>query len=154
MINFEIDGVKFNYRVAVIIRDDKNRILLLHSRHGYWFLPGGRCEAGEFSRDAVIRELKEEMGADIEIERPVFLNENIFSVQETKIHEIGIYYTGGFKDSSLYETEEIKGIEEGKGYIFKWFSPSDLDEIEIRPEIVKEKLKNIPEHMEIIENRE
>ena len=60
---------------AAIIFDDKNRILLVkltYQRNYSWGLPGGGLEYGESSEDAAIREVWEEMGLTIEIEKLLF----------------------------------------------------------------------------------
>ena len=156
MISFEIDGVQFNYRAAVIMRDEKDRILL--HRKGddqYWTLPGGRCDAVEFSRECAVRELKEEIDVDIKIEKAVFFIENMFMIGEKRLHEIGVYYTAQFdKNNEKYRTEEFYSDEGGKKQLFRWFTWDEIEEIEFQPAPLKERLKNIPEHMEIIEIRE
>ncbi|TFV52060.1 NUDIX domain-containing protein [Blastococcus sp. TF02A-35] len=58
---------------GVLIRD--GRLLLCHRSKGrvrypdYWSLPGGKVEPGESSRDALRRELREEIGVDAAISR-------------------------------------------------------------------------------------
>lgn len=54
--------------VAAFIQDSSNRIFLgcrddQHSFPGHWELPGGKCDGGETSAQALIRELGEELGA-------------------------------------------------------------------------------------------
>ncbi len=53
--------------VAAVVRDQAGRILLTRrpaGRHmaGLWEFPGGKVEAGESPRDALVRELLEELG--------------------------------------------------------------------------------------------
>lgn len=53
-----------------IIFDDSNRVLIsLRNDYDLWNLPGGGIEEGESPWDAVIREVKEETGLDVEIVR-------------------------------------------------------------------------------------
>ena len=60
----------FTIGVFGIIKDEKNRILLcLRNDKDLWNLPGGGLESGETPWQGVIREVKEETGLDVEIEK-------------------------------------------------------------------------------------
>ena len=102
MITFEKEGYVFSYRVAgVAIHDDK---VLVHRSiiDDFWSLPGGRCEFLEISKDALIREMKEEIGVNIKIIRPLYFVENFFYFEGKDYHEISIFYLTEFPlDSEL-----------------------------------------------------
>lgn len=69
-----------NTRVSVIVINGEGQILLVKHRKGarqYWVLPGGRLEYGEDFQECGVREVKEETGLDVEIEKIVFLSEAI-----------------------------------------------------------------------------
>lgn len=61
--------------VGAIISDTAGRLLLIKRGHepgkGLWSLPGGRVEAGETDEQAVIREVREETGLTVAVERLV-----------------------------------------------------------------------------------
>ncbi|MBB5852523.1 NUDIX domain-containing protein [Amycolatopsis umgeniensis] len=58
--------------VTVAIRDNEGRILLIHKvDNNLWALPGGGHDAGESIADTAIREVREETGLDIEVQRLV-----------------------------------------------------------------------------------
>lgn len=53
-----------------IILDETSRVLLCHrTDRDAWNLPGGGVEAGETPWDAVIREVSEEVGLEVRVER-------------------------------------------------------------------------------------
>jgi 8-oxo-dGTP diphosphatase len=56
--------------VGAVIRDDEGRLLLVKRGHepgaGLWSLPGGRIEPGETDAEALVREMHEETGLEIE----------------------------------------------------------------------------------------
>ena len=61
--------------VRVVILDKENRILMVKQHHDekdIWMVPGGGIEEGESSMAAAVREMKEETGLDVEIDRLIW----------------------------------------------------------------------------------
>ena len=70
-ITFETEVGRFNYRVCAVLLD-RGRILAMHDeRSPYFYLPGGRVRMGERAEDAVLREVREELGIEARIVRPL-----------------------------------------------------------------------------------
>jgi 8-oxo-dGTP diphosphatase len=60
----------FTIGAFAIILDEQDRVLLSHRRDlDVWNLPGGGVESGELPNEAVLREVWEETGLEVEIER-------------------------------------------------------------------------------------
>ena len=78
---------------------------------------GGGIEFGEPSEDALRREMREELG--VEIEAPVLLGvlENIFFYNGQPGHEIVFVYDAQFVDQELYEVERFT-VHEDTGETF------------------------------------
>jgi ADP-ribose pyrophosphatase YjhB (NUDIX family) len=61
--------------VGAVIRDESGRTLMVRRARqpaaGFWSLPGGRVEPGESAEQAVIREVSEETGLEVRVERRV-----------------------------------------------------------------------------------
>ena len=85
--------------VGAVIKDDEGRLLLIKRGHepgaGLWSLPGGRIEPGETDIDALIRELAEETGLEVEaghllgtVQRPG-LNGTIIDIRDYTATVIG-----------------------------------------------------------------
>lgn len=53
--------------VGGIVENEQGEILLVKTQHGGWVYPGGQVEVGENLIDALVREVKEESGIDIEV---------------------------------------------------------------------------------------
>ncbi len=65
----------FNIRITGILIEN-NKILLVQQKLSdkrNWSLPGGRLERGETLSQGLIREMKEETGLDVEIDRMLYL---------------------------------------------------------------------------------
>jgi 8-oxo-dGTP pyrophosphatase MutT (NUDIX family) len=61
---------------AVVIRDELGRVLVVRKRGTSRFmLPGGKIEAGETPAHAAVRELREEVGAELDPASLVLLGE-------------------------------------------------------------------------------
>jgi 8-oxo-dGTP diphosphatase len=61
---------KFTVGVFGLVFDSRDDILLCHRRdHDLWNLPGGRLEPGETPWEGVVREIKEEVGLEVAVDR-------------------------------------------------------------------------------------
>jgi len=154
MITFEKNGKVFSYRVAgVAIYNNK---VLVHQSiiDDFWSLPGGRCEFLEISKDTLVREIKEEIGVNVNIIRPLYFVENFFYFGGNNFHEISIFYLMKFlPDSSLvFENDTFFGKE--LELIFKWVNINQLEELRLYPLFLRKSLKNIKPYPEHIINRD
>jgi len=86
----------------------------------FWVPVGGRVEFGETSSDAIVREVREELGAEITDLRQLGVSENLFTFDGEPAHEIIFVYDAQFVDRQMYETEEIRGFEDGEEFSAHW----------------------------------
>jgi len=62
------DELEKHFTASALIIDEDNRVLLLHHKKlGVWLYPGGHVEKNETPDQAVLREVKEETGLEVEI---------------------------------------------------------------------------------------
>jgi 8-oxo-dGTP pyrophosphatase MutT (NUDIX family) len=74
---------------------------------------GGTIEFGERGEDAVRREFREELGADLLEVRYLGMLENIFTYEGLPGHEIVLVYDGLLCDPALYDKGHLAGDEMG-----------------------------------------
>ena len=152
MITFEEGGSMFNCRVAGIALSGDRVLLSRAEMNDSWYLPGGRVELLETTEDALKREMQEELGVEIHIERLVWVVEYSFASDGRNYHELAFYYLMTFVHGShLYDRgKPFPGDEEGIKLIFRWHRIDELGEILLYPSFLQEKLSAIPETIEHI----
>ncbi|HHP0449163.1 TPA: NUDIX domain-containing protein [Vibrio harveyi] len=109
--------------VAAVILNQNNQLLLQKKSDGSWSLPAGMIEPGESPSQAVIREVREETGLAVEVERVlgVFGGEGFgFAYPNGDQVEYSVIMfkcqqTGQFAEDLDEETIELA-----------WFSKSDM----------------------------
>jgi len=74
---------------------------------------GGSIEFGEYGRDTVARELREEIGAEVTAGAFLAAIENIFVYDGKPGHEIVLIYEAEFNDKRFYEDMPIQGHDDG-----------------------------------------
>ncbi|MGH2517731.1 MAG: NUDIX hydrolase [Ktedonobacterales bacterium] len=115
---------RFLYRVAGVAFYEGHVLLHRAESDAFWSLPGGRCELLEPSTVALRRELREELGTAVEVERLLLVVENFFTLDGLPHHELGLYYQMVLPtDSPLLDIEsEHRGDEVGLSLVFRWYS--------------------------------
>ena len=155
-IRLMIDDVKFGARaVGVLIKN--NKILFQKKKSDkYWALPGGAIGVLERGKDVVIRELEEEIGlTNVKVVRPLWFVEYFFKFDNLDQHQYIIGYLIDIDDNSkILNKDIIEGIEEGKNIIYKWIDISDIKDAPIKPEYLKDKLLNINDTFEFLEEED
>jgi len=77
----------------------------------HYGVPGGGVEFGETTVQALRREMREELGAEIADLSLLFVSEEIFKVQKRAYHEIIFIYDGRFVAPRFYAQTEIPYVE-------------------------------------------
>jgi 8-oxo-dGTP pyrophosphatase MutT (NUDIX family) len=87
---------------------------------------GGGIDFGEHSRDAVIREIREELGAEITAVEFVCMMESIYIYLGKPGHELVFVYDARFVDEGLYEQEVLEVTEGKRKFEARWRSLDEL----------------------------
>jgi 8-oxo-dGTP pyrophosphatase MutT (NUDIX family) len=81
---------------------------------------GGGIEFGEYSQQAILREFREELGAELNGLRYMATLENIFTCDGQGGHEIVLLYEATLADPSFYEREAFTVHEESERFVARW----------------------------------
>lgn len=81
----------------------------------FYRLPGGGIDFGELSNQALEREMKEELGAELKNIKYLGVLENIFTYNEWAGHEICFVYSADFADPSFYDRTEMRILDHEEG---------------------------------------
>lgn len=146
MISFDGEGARFNYRVAGIVVEDGRVLVGRADWEDFWYLPGGRVEMGEAARESLTREIREELGAEAEVGRLVWVLENFFDFDGTPFHEIGLYFDLSLPDgSSAIRADEFeRRDDDGELLIFRWVPINGLDSLRVLPSFLADGLRELP----------
>ncbi|MFH0955817.1 MAG: NUDIX domain-containing protein [Candidatus Falkowbacteria bacterium] len=99
--------------VALLIAIKNNKILVIaghdyHEHENFYRLIGGGIEFAETEAEALKREVKEEINAEIKNVKYLGLIENIFNYEGKDMHEIVLLYQADFRDKDIYKRSEIE----------------------------------------------
>lgn len=79
---------------------------------------GGEVEPGETAAQAIVREIREELGEDVTELRRLGVLENVFEYEGRPGHEVVFVFGGRFADATVYLRPELPVTEAG------WSSPA------------------------------
>jgi ADP-ribose pyrophosphatase YjhB (NUDIX family) len=163
MLVFDRGETRFCYRVAAVIVDH-GRVLLQAvenwpdaSATPFYCLPGGRVEHGETAEECITREMREELGEDVRVERLLWFVENFFHHEGMDWHEIGLYFLVALNESSKYLGEGPHwGVEPEIDVKFRleWHDVDKLEGMRLLPSFLRERLRSLPELAEHIVHRD
>jgi ADP-ribose pyrophosphatase YjhB (NUDIX family) len=156
MIRLDSGDTCFNYRVVGVAVHEN--YVLLHRADGeaFWTCPGGRAEFGEPARETLKREMREEIGVEVEVARLLWLVENFFTYADKRYHEIALYFLMRLPADCRYldQQSSFQGEEEGVKLTFQWFPlrAEILSSLPLLPSFLQTAVHDLPESTLYITN--
>lgn len=112
-------------RIAAAVLRRKNNILICRRGPGgscayLWEFPGGKIEPGETGEECAIRECREELGVEIQIQ----------GLEEEMVYQ----YPDGPYSFAFYNGSIVKGEPEKRVHLeIRWVSPDELTDFSFCP---------------------
>lgn len=143
-----------NYRVGAIIICGKKVLMVKNPNSSYYYSVGGRVKLNETSEEAVMREVFEETGLHLQIDRLGFIHENFFTNENTKeiYHELALFYY--MKTDKEVHLVSNSFTEQGEKESLHWIPLENITDIYLFPEFFKTKLLNPTNEIQHIITRE
>jgi ADP-ribose pyrophosphatase YjhB (NUDIX family) len=137
-----------SYRtVGVLIRNDK--ILVQREIDGTdYALPGGHVIVGETSEESLLREYKEETGADIICSRMIWVEETFWKWHGKNAHTIAFYYLISLKNENDIPDNLFQSHKDNCNVLLEWVFIDKIKELTIYPSFLKDKIYNISDKIE------
>jgi mutator protein MutT len=115
---------------AIIVHDE--RILLVRRSNpplqGEWSIPGGLVETGETTKEAIVREVREETGLEIEVVRLAEVFERIVRDRESRVqyHFVLIDYLCQVIVGEAHAASDVSEV--------RWVRTDELEKFAVAPE--------------------
>ncbi|CAI6015472.1 hypothetical protein PAECIP112173_00045 [Paenibacillus sp. JJ-100] len=135
---------RFNFRVAGIVMDVDRVLLHQAKQDDFWNLPGGRVEMNESTEAGIQREIMEELGVFVQVEKLAFICEDFYEYDGVNMHEIGFYYVISLPEGhSFYKEPQFNGLEQEGNLTFRWFPIQETEQMELYPVFLRKELVNL-----------
>ena len=131
----KVGNTVFGVRATALIVKD-NRLLVVEDEDGFYTI-GGAIQVDEATEDAVVREVKEELGVASKAVQLAFIVENRFEQAGIHYHNIEFHYL-----VDLLEDAPLTMQEDAKPLPCRWLALNGLHTINLKPAFLKTTLPN------------
>lgn len=150
-ITFIENQARFRYRAAAVIIEEGAVAFMTNPDENYYYSLGGAVQLGESSKEALLREIREETGQEYDIDKLLFVQENFFHETTGRLagldsHEVAFYYlmkSKGQQFPSLNKDETLQ-----------WIPLDKMDQYKVFPNFLPQVLKQQSQGIQHIISRE
>ena len=129
--------MEFHYLARAVIYFEEKVLLVREKGANHTFLPGGHIEIGEAAKDALRREIYEEIGMDSSIGKFIGASEHVWPDDMKDNHEINLVFTATVKGLTSAQAPKSK-----ENHIeFLWAYPEELKTLNFIPSSFRNNIK-------------
>lgn len=147
---FVNDKKWFRLRACGVLLDQDSVLMVRNKRSPYYYSVGGCVRHGESLQDAAKREVLEETGFNLEIERLLFIHENFFvgrsadPLNGMNCHELAFYFLFNWPQGTV--TKAQSKTEDGIPEHLEWLKITQLNNLAfpVYPSFFSHELINLP----------
>ena len=137
-ISYSTEDYIFSYRAASILVHGNKVLLQKPNNSDDYAFPGGQIAFGETNAETLIREYREEIGADIEVGELKWVWENIGLWDGKPAHQICLFFFVNLKDmKQIPHDGSFSGKEhdadDANAIWFHWVSFDEIKNITVHP---------------------
>ena len=136
----QLQGI-FTLRTAALIIRDNCLLAVKHDDSDGYYTVGGRVHVGESTADAVLREVREETGLALAIDRLLFINEGFFTHEGQSRHEVCFCYLMYSEAADVPNGQPTDQLKEH----LVWLPIADLPNQPLVPEFLRIALQQLPD---------
>ena len=126
----KLDNTVFGVRATALIVEE-GKLLVVEDEGGFYTI-GGAIQVGERTEEAVIREVREELGVKAKAEQLAFVVENRFEQDGISYHNIEFHYL-----VDLLEDAPLTMQEDAKQLPCRWIDLNQLNTVPLKPAFLK-----------------
>ena len=156
-LTFRLRSGRFNLRVGAVILHEGRLLAMQDENAPYFYLPGGRVRLYETAEAALLRELREELGVEARILRPLWAHQNFFTWQVSgeRFHEWCLYFLADVSGTGLPGLGERFVRREGRHtHVFTWLDVDTLPERDLVPPFLREGVGCLPDSLTLLTRME
>ncbi len=132
-------------RTRAVIFDADGALLVQHhlaNKPEFYRLPGGGVRFREKIEDSIVREIREEAGLTVEIDRLLWVRDFI---DDLPYHSIELFFLATMREGKFTPTPEAENIE------LEFMTIEDLEKVVFHPKMFIPKLKILRDNREWME---
>lgn len=97
----------FRLRAVGVIVKDETILMVSNDKDDYYYSVGGGVEIGEKAEECAVREVFEETGLNLEVDKLLFVHQNYFKIEdkgsEKEFHEVAFYFLMKYNGEEFIE---------------------------------------------------